>query len=52
MTEKDKSAQRSTLILQLGRVLAPVDELAEKTPPPPTAEYQVVAASLGPDCDR
>ncbi len=52
MTEKDKAAQRSTLILQLGRVLAPVDELAEKTPPPTTAEYQVVAASMGPDLDR
>src|SRR5262245_13976777 len=52
MTEKDKAAHKSRLILQLGRVLAPVDELAEKTPPPTNAEYQVVAASLGPDLDR
>jgi len=51
MTEQDKAAQRSTLILQLGRVLAPVDDLVEKTPPPNTAEYQMVAAALGPDLD-
>ncbi|MEZ6039785.1 MAG: hypothetical protein R3C20_04720 [Planctomycetaceae bacterium] len=48
----DSAAQRSTLILQLGRVLAPVDALAEKAQPPTNTEYQIVAASLGPDMDR
>ena len=52
MAGQDKAAQRSTLILQLGRVLAPVDQLAEMNSPPSNAEYQIVAASLGPDFDR
>ena len=52
MTEKDKAAQRSTLIFQLGKLLAPLFELAEKTPPPPAAEYQIVTARCMPDKDR
>lgn len=52
MTESDKASERATLLLKLGRLLAPVDELAEETQPPTNAEYRVVAASLGPDIDR
>ena len=52
MTEKDKAAQRSTIIFQLGKLLAPLFELAEKTPPPTAAEYQIVTARCMPDKDR
>jgi hypothetical protein len=52
MTEKDKAAQRSTLIFQLGKLLAPLYELAEKTPPPKAAEYQIAAARGIPDSQR
>jgi hypothetical protein len=44
MTEKDKAAQRSTLILQLGALLAPLSEMAERNSPPTAAEYQIAAA--------
>src|SRR6516164_4213088 len=52
MTEKDKSGQRSTLILQLGKLLAPLHELAERTPPPTAAEYRIAAARGIPDSQR
>src|SRR4051794_14320627 len=52
MTQQDKAAERSVLIMQLGRLLAPVDKLAEQTPPPTPAEYRVAAALLRPDADR
>jgi hypothetical protein len=52
MTEKDKAAQRSTLIFQLGKLLAPLFELAERTPPPTAAEYQIAAARGIPDSQR
>lgn len=52
MTERDKAAQRSTLIFQLGKLLAPLYELAEKTPPPPPADYQIAAARGIPDSQR
>ena len=51
MTEKDKAAQRSMLIFQLGKLLAPLFELAEKTPAPTAAEYQIASARGLPDAD-
>ena len=52
MTEKDKAAQRSTLIFEFGKLLAPLFELAEKTPPPIAAEYHIAAARGIPDSQR
>lgn len=52
MTESDKAAERSMIILQLGRVLAPLDALAERAAPPTIPEYQVALATLLADSDR
>ncbi len=52
MAPHDKAAERSVLIMQLGRLLAPLDKLAEQSPPPTAAEYRVAAAMIGPDADR
>jgi hypothetical protein len=52
MAESDKASERSTLILQLGRLLAPIHNLAEKPTPPTSTEYQVAAAKFKPDLDR
>ena len=52
MAEADKAAERSTLILQLGRLLAPIHDLTEKATPPISTEYQVVAARFKQDFDR
>jgi hypothetical protein len=52
MTVRDKAAQRSTLIFQLGKLLASLSELADKTPPPTAADYQIVTARCMPDRDR
>jgi hypothetical protein len=41
MAEQSKAAQRSTLILQLGRLLAPIYELAERSTSP-TSEMTMV----------
>jgi hypothetical protein len=41
---EDKAAQRSTLILQLGMLLAPLNEMAKRTPPPTAEEYRIAAA--------
>src|SRR5947208_3488395 len=51
MAEQSKAAQRSNLILQLGRVLAPIHELAERSTPPTSADYRVAAATFRPDAD-
>ena len=52
MTESDKAAQRSILIYQLGKLLAPVSDLAERSTPPPASEYFIVAARCLPDKDK
>lgn len=52
MAETDKAAERSILILQFGRVLAPVIALAERTTPPTATEYRIAAATFRPDVDR
>jgi hypothetical protein len=52
MTESDKAAQRSTLIFQFGKLLAPLFELADKTMPPTAADYQIVTARCMPDRKR
>jgi len=52
MAEQSKAAQRSTLILQLGRLLAPIYELAERSAPPTSVDYRVTAASFRPDLDK
>jgi hypothetical protein len=52
MTEIEKAAQRSTLIFQLGKLLAPLFELSENTPPPTAAEYHIVTARCRPDMNR
>ena len=38
--------------MELGRLLAPVLELAQRLVPPTSAEYRVVAASFRPDIDQ
>lgn len=52
MTEREKAAQRSTLIFQFGKLLSPLFELSEKTPPPTAAEYHIVTALCRPDMNR
>jgi hypothetical protein len=52
MAESDKASERSTLILQLGRLLAPIHNLAEKPTPPTSTEYQIAAAKFKPDLDK
>lgn len=52
MAEADKAAERSNLILQLGRLLAAIHDLTEKRTPPESAEYQVAAAQFKRDFDR
>jgi hypothetical protein len=52
MAEQSKAAQRSTLILELGRLLAPIYELAERSTPPTSADYRMAAASFRPDLDK
>jgi hypothetical protein len=51
-TEKDKAAQRTTLIFQFGKLLAPLYDLAEKSPPPPASEFQIATARCLPDSER
>lgn len=52
MAYSDKPSERSTLILQLGRLLASIHDLAEKPTPPTPTEYQIAAAKFKPDLDR
>jgi hypothetical protein len=52
MAQADKAEQRTTMILQLGRLLAPIYDLAEKPTPPTSTEYQVVGARFKQDLDR
>jgi hypothetical protein len=52
MAEPSKAAQRSMLILQFGRVMAPLIDLAERTTSPTIVDYRVVAARVRPDIDR
>ncbi|MDH3378859.1 MAG: hypothetical protein OEQ39_18185 [Gammaproteobacteria bacterium] len=52
MTVQDKAAERSILILELGRMLAPVAALAEKWPAPSSTEYRVTTARFHQDYDR
>jgi len=48
----DKAAEKRILILQLGKVLAPISELAERAIPPTATDYQVVSARGISDCER
>lgn len=52
MPEQSKAAQRSLLILQFGRLMAPIYEFAERASPPDSAEYRVAVATLAPDIER
>ena len=52
MTEKDKAAERSTLILALGKILRPLYDLAEKVPAPSQADFQLASARGIVDCQR
>src|ERR1700740_2561140 len=52
MAEKDKPAERSRLIMELGRLLAPLDKLAEQAAPPTAEDYRVAAAMLRPDVTK
>jgi hypothetical protein len=52
MAHPDKAGERSTLIFQLGRLLAPIYDLIEKQTPPTAPEYQVAAARLDNDLYR
>jgi hypothetical protein len=52
MPQQSKAAERSTLILQLGRLLAPISELAERPTPPTSADYRLAAAAFRPDVDQ
>jgi hypothetical protein len=52
MAHTDKAGERTTLIFQLGRLLAPIYDLAEKQTPPTSTEYQVAAARFNPDLNR
>jgi hypothetical protein len=52
MKDLPKAAQRSTLIMQFGRVMAPIYALADQATPPTAAEYRVAVAALTPDLGR
>ncbi len=52
LTAEDKSAERSTLILQFERLIAPVAVLAEKSPPPQSTDYRIAAATFAQDFGR
>ena len=52
MVQPDKAEQRTTMILQLGRLLAPIYDLAEKPTLPTSTEYQVVGARFSQDLAR
>lgn len=52
MDKSSKAAQRSTLILYLGRLLAPIYEMVERATPPSTAEYRVAVATFSIDLNR
>ena len=49
MSAQDKAAERDTLILQLGQLIAPITVLAEKSPSPNSIEYRVTAAKFRQD---
>jgi hypothetical protein len=50
--ENDKAAQKSRLKYELGKLLAPIEGLAEKSPLPTAFEYHVIAEQCKPDCER
>jgi len=50
--KQSKAAERSTLVLQLGRLLAPIYELTERSTPPTSADYRIAAATFRPDLDQ
>ena len=52
MAQQSKAGERSTLILQFGRLLAPIYELAERHTPPTSADYRITAAVFRPDVER
>lgn len=52
MSDQDKAAEQSTLILQFGMLLRPVKELADKSPPPNSTEYRVATATFAQDFAR
>src|SRR5688500_6040442 len=52
MAQPDKAGERTTLILQLGRLLAPIYDLAEKQTPPTSTAYPVASARFNPDLHR
>lgn len=49
MADSDKAAERTNLILHLGRLLAGLHSLAQQTPPPSSTEYQIAAAQFQSD---
>jgi hypothetical protein len=48
----NKAAERTTLLIHLGQVLAPVRALVNATLPPPSSDYRVLAAQFEPDVSR
>lgn len=52
MAESDKVAERYRLILQLGKLLAPIEKIVEKVTPPTLDEYQVATANFQRDWNR
>lgn len=48
----NKAAERTKLLIHLGQVLAPVQELANASAPPPASAYRVLAARFEPEISR
>jgi hypothetical protein len=48
----NKAAERTTLLIHLGHVLAPVRTLVNASLPPPSSAYRVLAAQFEPDISR
>ena len=51
MASTEKTAERTNLVLRLGRLLAGVHTLANGQVPPAPTEYQIAAAAFRPDFD-
>ena len=52
MTLEDKAGERTMLILQLGQLLAPIVQLADKFPPSTSVDYRIVAATFEVDVNH
>lgn len=52
MNSKDKAAQRTTLVLGLGLLLRPLQDLARQSPPPAASAYNITAAKCRRDLEQ